>query len=138
MKKYIKRSLLISLTLFTMVGSATAENARDEFDFFDQNRNGAITFDEFFVVMMHRQARNFSYEFSEADRDNSKTITFEEAERFEITFGEYEQADKDHSGEVDMEEFISATMNSIFRDADLNHNNTVDYSEFKQVQDGDS
>ena len=89
MKKQAKRSLLISLALFTMSGSAAAEIG---------------------------------------------STTFEEAERFEITFSEYEQADKDHSGEVDMEEFISASTNSTFRNADLNHNNTIEHSGFQQDQ----
>ncbi len=104
----------------------------------DESRNGAITYDEFFVVMMHKQARNIGFEFSEADRDKSQTITFDEAVIFNITFDEYNQADKDQSGEVNLQEFFSATMSTAFKDADLNHNNTVDFLEFQQVTNNDS
>ncbi len=132
------KTLIFCFILLVVAQHVSAEDDRNEFNFFDQNRNGAITFDEFFVVMMHQQARNISHEFSEADQDKSHTITFDEAEKFEISFDEYDQADKDQSGEVDMQEFFSVMMNSAFNDADLNHNNTVEYSEFQQVQNNDS
>jgi hypothetical protein len=132
------KTLIFCLALLAVTQHVSADESRSEFDFFDQNRNGAITFDEFFVVMMHKQARNISFEFSQADRDRSHTITFEEAGIFDISFDEYDQADKDQSSEVDLQEFFSATMNTAFKDADLNHNNTVDFLEFQQVKNNDS
>ncbi len=132
------KTLIFCFVLLTVTQFVSAEDARNEFDFFDQNRNGSITFDEFFVVMMHQQARNISHEFSEADQDKSHTITFDEAEKFEISFDEYDQADKDQNGEVDMEEFFSVIMNSAFKNTDLNHNNSVDFLEFQQAQYNDS
>ncbi len=133
MKKLNSKSIITGLFLLASTSHVAAEEFQDEFNFFDKNSNGTVSLEEFRSVMMHEGFDDIREEFSDADRDKSKTITFDEAKQFDTTHAEYQRADRDQNGVVNLDEFSHAIVYEMFDEADLNHNDRVDFSEFKQA-----
>jgi Ca2+-binding EF-hand superfamily protein len=121
-----------------MTGSASAGNVRNEFNYFDQNKDSLITFEEFSLIILEEENGSFHQDFSELDQNNDGSITFGEAKKFDISIEEFNEADNDKSGKVSLKEFSGAMLNEMFQDADQDHNKTVDYSEFKRASEEDS
>ncbi len=106
----------------------------DEFNFIDQNRSDTVDFNEFYAFMMDSDIRMLQLEFKQADRNKDRLLSFDEANQFDATLEEFDLADEDRSGHVDLEEFASFTLHSMFNSADVNRDQYVDLPEFKLVQ----
>ena len=109
----------------------------DTFNFIDQDRSESINFNELYTFMMDDNIREIQHEFKSADSNKDKLISFEESSEFDVTFEEFEQADEDGSGQVNFEEFISALLHILFKEADLNQDGHIVFSEFKSIQEND-
>ena len=110
-----------------------ADNAKSEFSAFDLNENNTVSFNEFYIVMMGKNGEGIYQEFLRADENKNGLIAFNEADDFDATREEYQHADTDNSGQVDLHEFIRAMLRDVFDEADLDHNNEILFSEFKKV-----
>jgi Ca2+-binding EF-hand superfamily protein len=128
--------LLLSLVMpFTACAtSGDINNATDAFNYIDKNHSESIDFNEFDAIM--RGEKNDIDEmkstFKSADSNRNKLVSFKEVNELdEVTQEEFKHADKDNSGELDQEEFITGFIRAIFQEADLNRDASISLSEFK-------
>jgi len=112
-----------------------ADDAKDVFSSFDIDGSDEVSFNEFYIVMLSENGKELYDEFLNGDDDKNGLLTFSEVGEFDVTREEYQQADKDNNGKVDLHEFISAMLHDMFNEADLNHDNVMVFSEFKKVAD---
>ena len=104
------------------------------FQFIDKNDNNLLDLDEFSSVMKQAFREDMSEEFVKADSDNSKSISFGEAKEMGASRVEFQEADENQNGTINLDELISREVKSTFIDSDLNHDNVLDFSEFEQLE----
>lgn len=130
---------IIALLFGAQTTTCWANNVTDEFDTFDLNNNGEITFSELSTAMMRENGKSINDEFIEGDQDNNKLLSFSEAQKLGGSHKEYQQADKNNNGQIDLQEFTQAMLRGLrdmFDETDLNHDNIVVFSEFKTAVQG--
>ena len=141
MKNILFKSLATGFLFSVIVQQALADEARDEFNFLDRNNNGVISYDEFFVAFVHDgsdASQELQEMFTNADSNNDKFLTFTEAKKLDATPEDFQQADKNQDKKVNFDEFLDAAVSTLFKEADLDNNNTVDLAEFIQARNNDS
>ena len=109
----------------------------EEFNHIDQNQNSSINFNEFYAFMMAKNRAEIHEEFNSADSNKNTLISFEESDTFDITLEEFERVDKDKSSFVNFDEFSTAFLRYMFQETDVNHDNKIEFSEFKFAQQHD-
>lgn len=137
---------LFSISLLISPNYAFAEMPNTEavsnelwgvFNHIDQNKNASLNFNEFYAFMMAKNRAEIHEEFNSADSNKNTLISFEESDTFDITFEEFERVDKDQSGFVNFDEFSTAFLRYMFQETDVNHDNKIEFSEFKFAQQHD-
>lgn len=116
--------------LVTQSGFANDREMQNEFNFFDENHDKEISFDEFFVIMMHRDIFDIRDEFYSVDSNNNGVLSFAEIKKLGASKEEFNDADRDQNSELSLQEFVNGVLEYIFKEIDLNKNQKIDFSEF--------
>lgn len=120
----LKNTLLIAATL-SLCNCANMDDVTRSFDAFDQDSNQRMSYAEFHTMMMINAKQTIASAFNQADTNKDKLISRTEAQIFEPSDQEYQQADKNGSGQVDWNEFHNAYTHYSFIDVDTNHDGFV-------------
>jgi Ca2+-binding EF-hand superfamily protein len=109
-------------------------NVRDAFNYIDTNSSESIDFNEFNAILRDEKdsINEMKNTFKSADSNRNKLVSFKEVNDLdEVTQEEFNHADKDNSGELDQEEFITGYIRAVFQEADRNQDASLSLSEFK-------
>lgn len=132
-KKVSLYSAVLGSVLLMPLTSSAVDESVFVFDRFDQNRDATISYDEFYVHLLHSELFDIHAEFVAADNDEDNRISLKESDQFEVSESVFNQADTDGSRYVELSEFVQAYVAYLFAELDQNKNGFIDFGELSQL-----